>query len=320
MSTDSLAAPARTAIEQCLDLGAEETLVIVTDDARLPIGQALYEVATELGADVTMLRSPPGDQHGAEPPAAVAAAMQAADAFLAPTSKSISHTRARTDATEAGARGATLPGITDRVFRTGLAADYEAVARTSAALYEQVVDAEEIRVQTPAGTDITVTPGERSWLTDTGEIQQAGAFGNLPAGEIFIAPEDASGRYVVDGTISPHGLLGPDQTVEIEVTDGRVTAIDDPVFREEVEAAAEQGGPGAYNLAELGIGTNTGVGELVGSVLLDEKAAGTVHIAIGDNVGLGGETDAAIHADGVLRDPTVTVDGTPLALPEPAVD
>jgi leucyl aminopeptidase (aminopeptidase T) len=72
-----------------------------------------------------------------------------------------------------------------------------------------------------------------------------------------------------------------------------------------------------YNLAELGIGTNVAVTDLVGSVLLDEKAAGTVHVAIGDNAGIGGETEAPIHSDGVIRNPTVYADGEEVALPEP---
>jgi leucyl aminopeptidase (aminopeptidase T) len=73
----------------------------------------------------------------------------------------------------------------------------------------------------------------------------------------------------------------------------------------------------AYNLAELGIGTNVAVTELVGSVLLDEKAAGTVHLAIGDDHGIGGDVEAPIHLDGVLTEPTVFADGQQIALPEP---
>lgn len=74
-------------------------------------------------------------------------------------------------------------------------------------------------------------------------------------------------------------------------------------------------GDAAYNLAELGIGTNVAVTDLVGSVLLDEKAGGTVHIAIGDNAGIGGETEAPIHLDGILREPTVYADGESIDLP-----
>ena len=65
-------------------------------------------------------------------------------------------------------------------------------------------------------------------------------------------------------------------------------------------------GRDAYNLAELGIGTNVAVTDLVGSVLLDEKAAGTVHIAIGDDAGIGGDTDAPLHLDGIIRNPPST--------------
>ena len=315
MTEDSLADAARTAVQQCLALSPEESLVVVTDDKREPIGSALYAAGLDVTDDVTMVRYPPGDQHGQEPPAAVAAAMEAADAFLAPTSKSLSHTRARGDATEAGARGATLPGITEEVFTAGLAADYEAIAAECERMLEQVADAEEVRVTAENGTDIVFEPGDRQWMADTGIVHEAGAFSNLPAGEVFVSPENANGTYVVDGTISPHGLLEEGQTVTITVEDGYVTDISDPAFRELVENAAEKAGDAAYNLAELGIGTNTAVTELVGSVLLDEKAGGTVHVAIGDDMGIGGDTDAPIHEDGVIREPTVYADGVEVELP-----
>ena len=132
---------------------------------------------------------------------------------------------------------------------------------------------------------------------------------------MFISPASADGTYVVDGTIRPHGLLEAGHTVTFEVADGSVTGVDDDAIRTELEAAAEEVGRDAYNLAELGIGTNVGVTDLVGSVLLDEKAGGTVHVAVGDDAGIGGDTDAPIHMDGVIREPTVYADGTELDLP-----
>ncbi|MFC6961053.1 aminopeptidase [Halocatena marina] len=315
-STDgaSLHTAATTAIDQCLRLSSGETCVIVTDDKREPIAEALYRVAKERTTDVTIVRYPPGDQHGEEPPEPVAAAMRAGDVVLAPTTKSLSHTRARTDANEAGARVATLPGITEAVFTTGLDTDYEAIERHCQAVYEQVADADEIRVTTPNGTDITFEPGTREWLQDTG-IVRAGAMSNLPAGETFISPETASGTYVVDGTMMPYGLLEDGQTLKFEVEEGFVTSISDEEIRQQVETASEAVGRAAYNLAELGIGTNVAVSKLVGSVLLDEKAAGTVHIAIGDDAGIGGDTEAPLHLDGIIREPTVTADGEEVTLP-----
>ena len=312
---EAVAAAAETAVEQCLAVEAGETCVIVADDGREPIGEALYDAVLDATEEAVVVRYPPGPQHGAEPPAPVAAALAEADAFLAPTTKSLSHTRARSDATDGGARGATLPGITEEVFTTGLNADYDAIAAECADILEAVGDADEIRVTSPQGTDITFRPGERPWNDDTGVVHEPGAFSNLPAGEVFISPESADGTYVVDGTIRPHGLLAESRTVTFEVENGYVTDVDDDAVRGELEEAAAEAGRDAYNLAELGIGTNVGVTDLVGSVLLDEKAGGTVHIAVGDDAGIGGDTEAPIHMDGILREPTVYADGTELELP-----
>ncbi|EMA31880.1 aminopeptidase [Halobiforma nitratireducens] len=306
---------AETAVQQCLELEGEESCVVVTDDEREPIGVALYEVVREVTDDATIVRYPPGEQHGAEPPAPVAAAMEGADAFLAPTTKSLSHTRARSDATDEGARGSTLPGITEEVFVTGLDADYDRIADECERTLERVADADEVRVTTDLGTDITFAVGDREWHDDTGDVSDPGSFSNLPAGEVFVSPESADGTYVVDGTMRPHGLL-EGRELEFVVEDGLVTEISDDEIRAQVDEAADEVGDAAYNLAELGIGTNVGVTELVGSVLLDEKAAGTIHIAIGDNASIGGETEAPIHLDGIVRDPTVYADGEEIELPE----
>jgi len=308
---------AETAVRQCLNLSEGESCAIVTDDEREPIGEALYEVASEVTDDAAIVCYPPGETHGGEPPEPVAAAMAGADVVLAPTSKSLSHTRARTDANEAGARVATLPGITEAVFTTGLDADYEAIADACVAVREQVADAAEIRVTTERGTDVTFGIGDREFLSDTGIVHEPAEMSNLPAGEVFVSPETADGTYVVDGTMRPHGLLEAGQELTFEVEDGLVTHISDEEIRTTVEAAAEEVGDAAYNLAELGIGTNVAVTELVGSVLLDEKAGGTVHVAIGDDAGIGGDVDAPIHLDGIIREPTVYADGVEVTLPRP---
>jgi leucyl aminopeptidase (aminopeptidase T) len=241
--------------------------------------------------------------------------MADADVVLAPTTKSLSHTAARTAANEAGARVATLPGITDGVFLMGLDADYERISEECARVLDRVGEAREIRVTSPQGTDVTVEPGNREWREDTGLVHEPGGMTNLPAGEVFVSPETADGTVVVDGTMMPHGRLEGDQVVEFEVADGQVTHIADDALREDVERAAGEVGEAAYNLAELGIGTNVAVADLIGSVLLDEKAAGTVHFAIGDDHGIGGDVEAPIHLDGILTEPTVFADGEQIALP-----
>jgi leucyl aminopeptidase (aminopeptidase T) len=313
VSDTALDEAAETAVTQCLAVAPGEAFVVVTDDERRRIGEHLYAAGREATDDVVLVQYPPGPQHGAEPPDAVAAAMRDADVFVAPTTKSLSHTRARSAACENGARGATMPGITAEVMVAGLDADYDAIAAHCREVHEQVADASEVRVTTEAGTDVTFEPGDRAWQSDTGLVHDPGAFSNLPAGEVFVSPETADGTYVVDGTMMPHGLL--EHELRFEVEDGYVTHISDDAVREQVEEGAESVGRDAYNLAELGIGTNVGVSDLVGSVLLDEKAAGTVHIAIGDDASIGGDTEAPLHLDGIVREPTVWADGEVVNLP-----
>jgi leucyl aminopeptidase (aminopeptidase T) len=310
-----LSDPAATAVRQCMNLQPEESCVVVTDDERRAIGEALYDEAASITDDAVIVQYPPGEQHGAEPPAPVSAAMRDGDVVLAPTTKSLSHTLARSEANEAGARVATLPGITEEIFATGLDADYERIREHCQDVLDQIEGAEEVRVTTERGTDITFEPGDRGWNLDTGLVHEAGEMSNLPAGEVFLSPEKANGRYVVDGTMMPHGLLEESQTLEFEVEDGHVTDISDDEIREAVEEAAEEVGRDAYNVAELGIGTNVAVESLVGSVLLDEKAGGTVHIAIGDDHAIGGDVEAPIHFDGIIREPTVLADGEEVDLP-----
>ncbi|WP_324665419.1 aminopeptidase [Haloarcula sediminis] len=314
MDNSSLRRPAETAVKQCMDLRPGESCAVITDDKRKAIGEALYRVASEIADDTVFVRYPPGNQHGEEPPRPVAGAMRTADVVLAPTTKSLTHTEARSDANAAGARVATLPGITEGVFLMGLDADYEAIEGHCEDVLAQVDGAEEIRVTTPQGTDITFGLGSREWLMDTGIVHDAGEMSNLPAGEVFIAPETADGTFVVDGTMRPHGKLDG-ELLSFEVEDGTVTDISDPDIREQVETAAEDVGRDAYNLAELGIGTNVAVTDLVGSVLLDEKAGGTVHIAVGDDHAIGGDTHAPIHLDGILKEPTVYADSEEVELP-----
>ena len=73
---------------------------------------------------------------------------------------------------------------------------------------------------------------------------------------------------------------------------------------------------GARFLGELGIGTNTGIDRATGHILLDEKMAGTVHLALGRSYPETGGTNAsALHWDLIcdLRDGgRISADGEPV--------
>ena len=74
-------------------------------------------------------------------------------------------------------------------------------------------------------------------------------------------------------------------------------------------------GTGADVIAELGIGLNHTVRPR-GHVMLDEKAGGTAHVAIGRNTGAyGGDNEAKIHVDCIFSTPEVEADGRPVDIP-----
>jgi len=77
----------------------------------------------------------------------------------------------------------------------------------------------------------------------------------------------------------------------------------------QLESLLKSADKNAYNIGELGIGTNPNA-RLIGVVLEDEKVLGTVHIALGDNTSyVDGHTKSKIHEDGILLQPTVKIDG-----------
>lgn len=144
-----------------------------------------------------------------------------------------------------------------------------------------------------------------------------GAWGNVPSGETFIAPLEgtAKGSVVVNGSV-PGMVVGPGQEIVLHFQRGRLARIEpeeSPVARHLVETqirhAKAVGDLDWANLAEVGVGLNPAAERLTGNMLLDEKAAGTAHVALGSSFFLGGTVQASIHCDLVTRRPRLLVDG-----------
>jgi leucyl aminopeptidase (aminopeptidase T) len=289
-----------TVLVRCLDVKGGEEVVVVTDPGLLPVAEALVRGARELGAEVVLAEMSERDNNGVEPPDTIAAALLACDVFIAPTSKSLSHTEARRAASEKGARGATMPTITEDLLVRTMGADYAAVKKRSLRVAELLTGGSEVRITTHAGTDVTMAIEGRSGLADTGDLTARGAFGNLPAGEGFIAPLE--GR--TNGVVVFDGLVGEDP-MEVDITDGYALSVS--TSGEEWRRRAERYGRDAFAVAELGIGTNDSA-SLTGNVLEDEKIMGTIHIAFGDNHSFGGTVRVPSHQDFVVLNPTLTID------------
>jgi len=298
------------ALRDCLNVQAGETTLVVTDLLRIEVAQELFSTASDLESNPLLLEMPIGKRDGEEPPEAVAEMMMKADVILAPTSKSITHTHARRNACKAGARVATLPGITRHIMSRTMRTDYHAISQVSVALSEILTESSNVKVTTPQGTDIEMSIEGRECLADTGLIHEPGDSSNLPAGEAYLAPIEgtANGIIVVDGSMAGVGKLSKGESISIIVENGNVKEITGGEKGKELETLIRSVGAGGGNIAELGIGTNDKA-MVTGVVLEDEKVLGTVHIALGNNLSMGGYIDVPLHLDGVLLNPIVEVDG-----------
>lgn len=295
-----------TVLVDCLGISDSETVLVVTDPKRRPIAERLVERARALAAEAILIDMTERETNGSEPPPSVAAAMLECDVFIAPTTKSLSHTRARKAANERGVRAATMPQITEDMLERTMAADYGEVRRRSALLAQALTDGSQVRITSAQGTDVRLGIEGRDGIADDGDLREPGSFGNLPAGEGFIAPVEGTtqGVIVFDGSIWPTGLL--EEPLIITIVDGYATDISG--WRaDEFRATLEPHGREAFAVAELGIGTNDAA-RLTGNVLEDEKILGTIHVAFGDNHTFGGTVRVSSHQDGIVMQPTLSID------------
>lgn len=300
----------RAVVQDCLGVSEGETVLVICTPTTQAMGERLRDAAQEAGADAVVAVMAERGSHAAEPPAPVAAAMLRADVVLAPTVQSLSHTAARRAATEAGARIATLPGVTEDMLARLMSADMAELRRRGTAIADLLTAGNEVRVTCPNGSDLQLGIEGRTGIPDGGDLRARGAFGNLPCGEGFIAPVEGTGegRLVVDGTIATVGV--DDEPVELVVERGHLVSADGERGRRLMDLLTEHGSDGT-NVAELGIGTNPRA-RLSGEVLEAEKILGTAHVAFGASAAIGGTVQVPVHLDCVVMKPDVTVDGEPV--------
>jgi aminopeptidase len=306
ISSDLLSASI-IAIRDCMGAKAGESILVVTDDPLRTIGYALRQAAKDLGHEVLLIEMLPRKTNGEEPPPPVAELMARADVVLCPTSKSLTHTDARRRASAAGARIATLPGVTEAIMIRCMNADYHRIAERTHRLCALMEQTAVIRVESPAGTNLRLPIAGRRPHASSGLFRERGQSGNLPTGEAYLAPLEgqSSGVVVVDGSMAGIGVVA--QPIRIVVEDGYATEITGGAQAEQLVALLEPHGRDARNVAEFGIGTNDRA-ELRGVILEDEKVMGTIHVAFGDNKSMGGSIRVASHLDGLVIHPTVWFD------------
>lgn len=304
---------AMIAVRDCMGVKTGENVLVVTDTGKLKLAESFVLALHALGVDGTLLIMTPRSHHAEEPPREVKAALSACDVALLVTTMSLTHTHARMEATAKGVRIASMPGLTEDMMTVGaMTADYQEVSELSWKLTRLMEKTRMVEITTDKGTNLRMSlEGRKPGLPpDDGLYREKGRWGNLPAGEVYIAPveESVEGVAVIDGSMSPMGLLS--EPIRLIIRRGRVVEIQGGKEAQALSNFLENlGDPNAYVVGELGIGTNHKA-RVTGNILEDEKAFRTVHIALGMNVDMGGVIESKTHNDGIICNPTVKFDGT----------
>lgn len=300
---------AQKLLDQCLGLREGERVFIVCDECTHGVAQALFQASLLLKASPQLLQVTALQLSDGEPPSIVASGLVQADVALCPTSKSMTHTEAVRSAYRKGVRVASMPGITEAMLNRTLGADYAEIQRKSRGLAQIVDQGKRVKVTTELGTHISFSIEGRSSIADVGDLREAGRIGNIPAGEVFLAPVEgtAEGVAVINRSITSLGRLK--KTVRIVVSQGSAMEIIGGNQAAELLEKLKEHEPEAKMLAEFGIGTNP-TAKISGVALEDEKVLGTAHIAFGKNSSFGGGIECPIHIDCIFSKPSIEIDET----------
>lgn len=227
------------------------------------------------------------------------------NAVIALSRHSTSHTRFRDLLTRCkGARYASMP-LFDRAMLTGvMTADWKQVAERTERLVSKLDGAETVYITSHNGTSITFSVRGRDFHADTGLITEKGSFGNLPAGEAFLAPVEGTAEGTLVLEWAPTGKLK--RSVELTVDKGEVVEVSGEGDLAEDLAERIEANPLCGNIAELGIGTNDKATR-PDNILETEKILGTVHIALGDNSSFGGKVSVPFHQDFIFFRPSMEI-------------
>lgn len=277
---------------------------MICDDPLVEAGLAVADAAEAVGASALVTVLPHAARPLVEPSLAILKALPETDAILLwlqrMWTEEVQWRRSIYDlCAETGARIAFGGAIDQGILDNEMSADYTQIRMRTRAFAQALEPARTIRVTGDSGTNLTVSVTGREWKLDDGLVDQPGQFANLPAGEVFIAPLEtsANGLLVVDCSLSlgDPQLTMVDEPVLIRFEHGRVVEVEGgrsaAAFRELITQ------PGADVIAELGIGTNDRA-RMQGNVMTDEKVLGSVHVAVGYNLGsYGGLNDSPVHCD-----------------------
>ena len=304
---------ARNAIDICLRLKPEERITIITDAvrARLP-RRCKRRSSASVRITVCLCSSiMPGGRSKFMPEIILDdLALSQVSIFAAQSQPG--ELGARTEMTTVvnhhRIRHAHMVNINRQIMLEGMRADFCAVDELSQRLVEHARQVDRITCKTPHGTEFQAELSPKlKWLKTSGIITRD-KWGNLPGGEIFTAPMNTNGVFVVDGVVGDYlcERFGDLQSnpLTIEVEDNRIRALrsENKDLRDEFRAYTSTD-ENSNRVGEFAIGTNIACTHVIGHILQDEKIPG-IHIAFGHPYAehTGANWTSKTHIDCVGRD------------------
>jgi aminopeptidase len=320
-SVDSELVPgARNAIEVCLRVQPNERVTIITDMVTRDIAAALQQEIERVGSEYSLFVL---EHHTRRPlkfmpePILEDLATSQVSIFAARTQPGELGSRIQMTSVvrNYGIRHGHMVNINREIMLEGMRADFKAVDALSQRLIERARKAPRIKCKTPRGTDFEAEFSPKlKWLKTSGIITKE-KWGNLPGGEIFTAPANTNGVFVVDGVVGDYlcerfGDL-MDNPLTIEVKNNRIIDLrsENKDLRDEFRAYTSTD-ENSNRVGEFAVGTNTACTHVIGNILQDEKIPG-IHIAFGHPYAeyTGANWISKTHIDCVGRDFDIWFDG-----------
>ncbi|HOD88170.1 MAG TPA: aminopeptidase, partial [Bacteroidales bacterium] len=294
-------------LRDAMGLKPEETLLVVTDEVKRDIGLALHEAGKQLCKESILVEMKSREINGEEPPFAISEMMKMVDVVVIPTAKSLTHTDARRNAVKEGVRVGTMPGISVEIMSRCLNADFDKIVELTEYVAKRLEGVKTVKVVTEAGTNLVMPIEGRMIIPSTGVLREKGQSGNMPSGETYLAPIEgkSNGTLVIDGSMAGIGVIKT--PIKVEIRDGYAEEITGGEEAQRLIAMLDKNGREARAVAEFGIGTNYKA-ILSGQILEDEKVLGTIHVAFGNNLTMGGSIAVNSHLDGLVKSPDVYFD------------
>jgi len=297
------------AINQALKIRKGDKLLLITDEPKLDIADALAYWAGKTGAEVTTYLMTEPLRPITAPTSLFQEMAKRATVIAYVLDGRIQEKPFRSYMVGMGMkptrRICMMPGLTREMMERLVNIDFHKLNAFTRKVMAALNNADDVVIENPLGTRISFSVKGRKWHNDNGDISHKGLHGNLPAGECYTAPveETFTGKIVI-GLIDDKLGRGV-----MEFKRGKLVKYSGAGVVEIIKTIGSD--PTGRIVGEFGVGTNPGA-KICPSMLEAEKAFGTVHFAIGDSYGVG-RNKSKFHFDALVEKVTIKAKGKVIA-------